>query len=177
MPAPAADPRYPIGKFDRPASVSAADRIELIATIDALPGTMRSAVASLDDAQLDTPYRDGGWTVRQVVHHVPDSHLNAYCRFKLALTEDVPAIKTYEESRWAELPDSRAPIDISLSLLDALHRRWVVLLGGIVERDWSKAFRHPDWGDIRLDTTLALYAWHGRHHVAHVTELRAHRGW
>lgn len=171
------DPRYPVGKFDRPATVSPADRVGMIAEIDRLPAALRSATAGLSDSQLDTPYREGGWTLRQVVHHAPDSHLNAYCRFKLALTEEEPTIKTYDEARWAELSDSRAPIDMSLTLLESLHQRWIILLRAIPDADWSKSFKHPEWGNIRLDTTLALYAWHGRHHLAHVTELKRQKGW
>lgn len=149
----------------------------MIAEIEQLPDAFRSAVAGLRDAQVDTPYREGGWTVRQLVHHVPDSHINSYCRFKLALTEDEPTIKTYEEAAWAELPDSRAPVDVSLALLESLHQRWVILLRAIPDTAWSKSFKHPEWGNIRLDATLALYAWHGRHHLAHVTTLRRQKGW
>lgn len=177
MTATAPDPRYPVGKFDRPTSVPTAERERMFREFEATPAAMRAAVAGLSDGQLDTPYRDGGWTVRQVVHHVPDSHFNAYCRFKLALTEESPVIKTYEEARWAELPDSRAPIGMSLTLLDALHQRWVLLLRGMAESDWSRTFKHPEWGDIRLDVTLALYEWHCRHHVGHITALRRARGW
>ncbi len=172
------DLRYPIGKFELPAVVADADRPGLIDRIAALPGEIRRAVAELDDAQLDTPYRDGGWTVRQVVHHLPDSHLNAYTRFKLALTEDVPTIKTYEEGRWAELPEARsAPIEVSLALLDALHERWVLMLRVLADGQYARRLRHPEWGLLSLDQMLALYAWHSRHHVAHVTALRARRGW
>lgn len=163
------DPRYPVGKFERPSTVSAAERERFIAEVEACPGQMRSALAGLDERQLETPYRDGGWTVRQVVHHVPDSHMNAYCRFRLALTEDEPAIRTYEESRWAELPDAKTgPVDWSLDLLDALHLRWVALMRSMSDAQWARTFKHPEWGNIRLDVVLALYAWHGRHHVAHV---------
>ncbi len=171
------DPRYPAGKFNRPASVSSAERQPMIAEIEALPGAFRSAVAGLSEMQIDTPYRDGGWTVRQLVHHMPDSHLNAYCRFKLALTEDEPTIKTYEEARWAELADSRAPIEMSLALLESLHQRWAILMHAMPDPDWSKSFKHPEWANIRLDATLALYAWHGRHHLAHVTHLKRRNNW
>ena len=174
----ATDPRYPIGKFEAPKSFSAADRSASIGTIADAPAAMRAAVKGLNDKQLDTPYRDGGWTVRQVVHHVPDSHMNAFIRFKLALTEENPAIKTYEEQLWADLPDVRdTPIEVSLSLLESLHKRWVILLRGMKESDFSRAFKHPQWGLITLDQTLALYAWHSRHHVAHITELRKAKGW
>jgi uncharacterized damage-inducible protein DinB len=172
------DLRYPIGKFELPAAVADADRPGLIDQIAALPGEIRRAVAGLGDSQLDTPYRDGGWTVRQVVHHLPDSHLNAYTRFKLALTEDEPTIKTYEEARWAELPEARsAPIGVSLALLDALHERWVLMLRVLAPGQYARKLRHPEWGPLSLGQMLALYAWHSRHHVAHVTALRARMGW
>jgi uncharacterized damage-inducible protein DinB len=172
------DPRYPVGRFQLDGEITPDSRREWIAQVAEVPARLRAAVEGLGPEQLDTPYREGGWTVRQVVHHVPDSHLNAYVRFKLALTEDAPAIKTYEEARWAELPDTRlTPPEVSLALLDALHRRWVILLEALSEADWRRTFRHPEWGDIPLERTLALYAWHGRHHVAHVTALRERMGW
>ena len=172
------DLRYPIGKFQSPASVTDAERAVLVDQIAALPAELRSAVTTLDDTQLDTPYREGGWTVRQVVHHVPDSHVNAYTRFKLALTEDVPTIKTYEEAQWAELPEARsAPIGVSLALLEALHQRWVLLLRVLAPAQFARAFRHPDLGVMTLDQQIALYAWHGRHHLAHITSLRTRMGW
>jgi uncharacterized damage-inducible protein DinB len=172
------DLRYPIGKFQSPASVTDAERAVLVDQIAALPAELRSAVTTLDDTQLGTPYREGGWTVRQVVHHVPDSHVNAYTRFKLALTEDVPTIKTYEEAQWAELPEARsAPIGVSLALLDALHQRWVLLLRVLAPAQFARAFRHPDLGVMTLDQQIALYAWHGRHHLAHITSPRTRMGW
>lgn len=172
------DPRYPVGRFEVEGEITAERRAEWLRQVEEAPARLRAAVQGLSDAQLDTPYREGGWTVRQVVHHVPDSHMNAYIRFKLALTEDVPAIKTYEEARWAELPDSRdTPPEVSLALLDAVQRRWVVLLRALGEAEWVRTFRHPEWGEISLEKTLALYAWHGRHHVAHVTRLRDRMGW
>jgi uncharacterized damage-inducible protein DinB len=172
------DLRYPIGKFQSPASVTDAERAVLVDQIAALPAELRSAVTTLDDTQLGTPYREGGWTVRQVVHHVPDSHVNAYTRFKLALTEDVPTIKTYEEAQWAELPEARsAPIGVSLALLDALHQRWVLSLRVLAPAQFARAFRHPDLGVMTLDQQIALYAWHGRHHLAHITSLRTRMGW
>jgi hypothetical protein len=136
-------------------------------------------VAGLADTQLDTPYRTGGWTVRQVLHHVPDSHINAYTRFKLALTEADPPIKPYQEARWAELSDGRtAPVALSLDLLEALHRRWVLVLDGLAADDWSRSYLHPNQGRrITLDEGLALYAWHGEHHAAHITSLRRRMGW
>jgi len=172
------DLRYPIGKFQPPASVTDAERAVLVDQIAALPAELRSAVSTLDDTQLDTPYREGGWTVRQVVHHVPDSHVNAYTRFKLALTEDVPTIKTYEEAQWAELPEARsAPIGVSLALLEALHQRWVLLLRVLAPAQFARTFRHPELGIMTLDQQIALYAWHGRHHLAHITSLRTRMGW
>ena len=173
------DLRYPIGPFTYDGMMTDARRAQCVARIAAAPARLRAAVAGLDDAQLDTPYRPGGWTVRQVVHHVPDSHLNAYTRIRLALTEDTPTIKPYEEGRWAELPDARTlPVDISLALLEALHARWVPLLRGLGAVDAARRFRHPEHGRLMpIDELLALYAWHGDHHVAHVTSLRERMGW
>src|SRR5438552_4672075 len=167
------DPRYPIGKFERRDSLTAEERRSMIEQIAAAPVRMRDAVTGLTPAQLDTPYREGGWTLRQVVHHVPDSHLNAYCRFKLALTEETPTIRPYDEARWAELGDSRdTPIETSLQLLDSLHDRWVRLLRSMPESDFTRKLKHPESGEMSLDTLLALYGWHGRHHVGHITALR-----
>ena len=172
------DPRFPIGKFQYDGPPSEAQKNALLEQIAAAPANLRAAIKGLSDTQLDTPYRDGGWTVRQVVHHVPDSHLNSYVRFKLALTEDEPTIKTYEEGRWAELPDSKTtPVEVSLTLLDSLHDRWVRLLRSLSGNDWKRTFRHPELGPMTLEKTLALYAWHGRHHVAHITELRKQKSW
>jgi uncharacterized damage-inducible protein DinB len=172
------DARYPIGKFHYEGAPSEEQKQGFLKDIAQTPEKLRSAVSGLSDAQLDTPYRPGGWTVRQLVHHVPDSHLNSYVRFKLALTEDDPTIKTYAEDRWAELPDTKAtPIAVSLTLLESLHDRWVRLLRSLSPEDWKKTFRHPELGPMTLEKTLALYAWHGRHHVAHVTELRKQMSW
>jgi uncharacterized damage-inducible protein DinB len=172
------DLRYPVGKFHYDGSPSPQHKQVFLEEIAQTPSKLRSAVAGLADEQLDTPYRPGGWTVRQVVHHVPDSHLNSYVRFKLALTEDEPTIKTYAEDRWAELADNKAtPIEVSLTLLDSLHDRWVRLLRSLTPEEWKRTFRHPELGPMSLEKTLALYAWHGRHHVAHVTELRKRMGW
>lgn len=171
------DLQYPIGKFSVPTDVPAALRSQWIEEVAQAPARLRGAVDGLKDNQLDTPYRPGGWTVRQVVHHVPDSHMNAYVRFKLALTEDTPTIKPYAESLWAELSDSKAPLETSLSLLENLHRRWLLLLRSLREEDWSKTFRHPELGVRRLDQTLGLYSWHGRHHAAHITSLRERMNW
>jgi hypothetical protein len=173
-----ADPRFPIGKWEKKTSLDAATRQRFIDEIAATPAAMRKAVAGLSDAQLDTPYRDGGWTVRQVVHHVPDSHLNSYVRFKLALTEDTPQIKTYDEQKWAETAEvAKTPIEVSLALLDSLHTRWVTLLRSMSAADFARRFKHPELGELNLDTLLSLYEWHGRHHVAHITALRQRKGW
>jgi DinB superfamily len=172
------DLRYPIGPFQYDGSLTHEQRQHLIDQIEAAPGELRAAVEGLSPAQLDTPYRPGGWTVRQVVHHLPDSHLNSYMRFRLALTEDEPTIKPYFEDRWAELDDARhAPVDISLALLDALHRRWILLLRSLGERDFARTFSHPELGVVSLEKNVSLYAWHGRHHVAHITSLRERMGW
>jgi len=172
------DLRYPIGRFRPVTSLTPAERVTCIEQIAAAPEGLRRAVQGLDDRQLDTPYRPGGWTVRQVVHHVPDSHLNAYTRFKLACTEESPAIKTYDEARWAELAEARtAPIDVSLDLLTLLHRRWVLFLRTLGLADFARTVRHPEWGAPTVDFLLAQYAWHGRHHTAHITSLRDRMGW
>jgi hypothetical protein len=172
------DLAYPIGKFVWEGPSGAADRARRIDAIAAAPAALRAAVAGLTEEQLDTPYRPGGWTVGQVVHHVPDSHVNAYVRFKLALTEDTPTIKPYDEAAWARLGDVKAvPVATSLALLEALHARWVALLRSFGEADWARTFRHPELGVVPLEKNLALYAWHGRHHVAHVTSLRERMGW
>jgi uncharacterized damage-inducible protein DinB len=172
------DPRFPIGKFNGQAPANDAEREQFIRDIEETPAKLRAAVKGLSEEELNTPYREGGWTVRQVIHHVPDSHLNSYIRFKLALTEDEPTIKPYQEDRWAELADSRVtPIETSLSLLDSLHQRWILLLRSFTAADWKKTFRHPEAGVLSLDKTVALYAWHGKHHVAHIRALRTSKGW
>jgi hypothetical protein len=173
------DLRYPIGKFLRPdGSLTGDERRAFVTQIDEAPAKMRAAVAGLNDQQLDTPYRPGGWTVRQAVHHVADSHMNAFTRFKLALTEDVPTIKPYFEARWAELADAKGPIAPALDLLEALHKRWVVLLQSLGPTDWQREFLHPEHNKkMSLDQTLALYGWHSRHHVAHITSLRERNSW
>jgi hypothetical protein len=172
------DPRFPIGKYTYSAPLTDSQRAACIADIRQAPAALRAAVAGLNNVQLDTPYREGGWTVRQVAHHVPDSHLNAYVRYKLALTEDNPPIKAYDEARWAELADTRTtPVEVSLTLLDSLHTRWVELLQSLRPEDWSRQFLHPELGAVPLDKSLVIYAWHGKHHVAHITELRKRKGW
>jgi len=172
------DLRYPIGRFDIGGVTEPGQLAQWIADISVAPAKLRAATRGLSPEQLDTPYREGGWTVRQLVHHVPDSHMNAYVRFRLALTETEPTIKPYEESRWAELPDARtAPLDVSLSLLDSLHERWTLLLRSLSADEWRRTFRHPELGLVSLDRNAGLYSWHGRHHVAHVLSLRKRMGW
>lgn len=172
------DPRYPIGQPTPRAELTSSEREACIDRIAALPDRLRAALSGLQDAQLDTPYREGGWTLRQVAHHVPDSHLNAYVRTKLALTETAPVIKPYDEGAWATLPDSSGPIEVSLRLLDALHARWVSLMRGLPAEAWSRSFVHPESRrSYTLDEVLQLYAWHGEHHLAHVETLRTARGW
>ena len=167
--------RYPVGPMERPRPpLDRAARGAYIQTIEQLPSRVRSLVSGLSDRELDTPYRPGGWTIRQLVHHLPDSHLNSYVRMKLAVTEDTPAVKTYDEGRWAELPEAKSgPVDMSLDLLDALHRRWVAFLRALPERDFAKAFTHPEWGRVSLDEAIGMYAWHCRHHTAHIELARA----
>jgi len=172
------DLSYPIGPCEYSVTVSAEDRARHIADIAALPKNLTEAVRLLDDRQLDTPYRPGGWTVRQVVHHYVDSHMNAYVRFRLALTEDHPTIKPYDEKKWAELIDARtSPIQVSLGILEGLHGRWVSLLTSLSDADFARKLNHPESGVLRLDTYLVTYGWHCRHHVAHITSLRRRMGW
>src|SRR6202453_3212036 len=172
------DLRYPIGKFHFEGPTSEEQKQNYIRDIEQAPAILRAAVQGLSDTQLDTPYRPGGWTVRQVIHHVPDSHMNAYIRFKLALTEHEPTIKPYEEAAWAELSDTRdTPIEVSLALLENLHARWVILLRSMSEADFAKQFRHPALGVVPLEKNVALYAWHCRHHLAHITALRERQNW
>jgi len=172
------DPRYPVGKFSYAGPLTPEQKKLFLDDIEKTPARLRAAVAGLSHQQIDTPYRDGGWTVRQVAHHVPDSHMNSYIRFKLALTEEEPTIRPYMEDRWAELPEAKsAPIEVSLALLDSLHQRWMLMLRNLTDADWKRTFRHPELGPMTLEKTLALYSWHGRHHVAHVTKLREKMGW
>jgi len=171
------DLRYPVGDFIMPAPVTPAMRAEAIAAIAAMPAKMRDAVRGLSDSQLDTPYRPGGWTVRQVVHHVGDSHINAFVRLKLALTEDNPTVKPYDEKAFAQLPDQRLPVDVSLSLLDALNARWVAVLNTLSPQQFARPLYHPEIGAITIDYQVQTYGWHSRHHVAHITSLRAREGW
>ena len=169
---------FPIGKFTYGGPAADEQRKAFIEEIAETPARLRAAINGLSEKQLDTPYRPEGWTVRQVVHHVPDSHLNSYVRFKLALTEDNPTIKPYAEDRWAQLGDTQStPVEVSLQLLESLHDRWVRLLRSLTPDQWKRTFRHPDVGEMTLDKTLALYVWHGKHHVAHITELRKRMSW
>lgn len=172
------DPRYPIGRFSPDSGSTPETRARHIGEIAGLPLRFRQAAAGLSAEQLDTPYREGGWTVRQVVHHVPDSHLNAYIRTKWALTEQIPTIKAYDEAAWALLKDSAlTPVEVSLTLLDAVHSRWVTLLRSLEARDFTRRFNHPESGEHDIDWLLQLYDWHGNHHLAHITTLRQRMKW
>ena len=171
------DLSYPIGKF-QPLEVTEELRSQFINTIEELPGELREAVAGLSEVQLETQYRPDGWTVRQVVHHVADSHANSLIRFKLGITEDVPTIKPYMEDRWAELADSKyAPIELSLSLIDGLHARWALVLKAMSTEDFDRNLFHPEHGEVSLNYMLSLYDWHCRHHLAHITELKKRNNW
>lgn len=172
------DIRYPVGKFQPESDLSDISRQNLIRQIAEAPAKLREAVKGLTEEQLDTPYRPGGWTVRQVVHHLPDSHMNAYIRFKLGMTEPSPPVKPYKEALWAELVDAKTlPIEPSLTLLDSLHERWTIFLRSMATADFARTINHPESGIIPLDRILQLYAWHGRHHVAHITSLRERMNW
>lgn len=175
---PSSDPRYPVGRFHKPQTIDSVAIETGLKTLEELPRQLRNAVADLNDAQLATPYREGGWTVRQTVHHVADSHMNAYIRMKLALTEDAPVIRTYEEALWAELSDGKsAPVEWSLQLLESLHSRWVMMLRSLDDKQWQRTFVHPEHGAVSLQTGLLMYDWHSRHHLAHITSLRQAKGW
>jgi len=172
------DLKYPIGKFQGQDNLTEEQRRTMIDQIAETPVKLRAAVAGFSEAQFDTPYREGGWTVKQVIHHLADSHLNAFARFKLALTEDRPAVKTYEQQLWAELADARtAPVEPSLAMLEGLHQRWVILLRQMSAADFARQFQHPEHGLMKLERVLAMYAWHGRHHVAHITSLGERMHW
>jgi hypothetical protein len=171
------DLRFPVGPYSPPTTITTEQCATWIEEIAAAPAALRAAVVNLTDAQLDTPYREGGWTARQVVHHLPDSHIHAWVRMKSALTEECPPVRAYDEVKYAELPDYLAPVETSLALLDALHARWVVLLRSLTGADLARVYFHSADGPVRLEQQLALYAWHGRHHVAHITEFRKRKGW
>jgi uncharacterized damage-inducible protein DinB len=180
VPIPVADHeerRYPIGQFHAPGLSTAPLRAAQIDNLRQFPERLLKAVRGLNEAQLDTPYREDGWTLRQVVHHLADSHANSYIRFKLALTEDWPTIKPYDEAAWARLPDQTLPIDVSLNLIAALHVHWVALLEALSEENFERGFNHPEIGRQTLASSLALHDWHARHHTAHITTLRQRRGW
>ncbi len=171
------DLRYPIGEFNKNVVITPALRAEYIKTILALHDNLAEAVSGLNERQLDTPYRPDGWTIRQTIHHVADSHLNSFIRFKLALTENAPTIRPYFEDRWAELADSKMPIDVSMKIIQGIHLRWATLLMAMTEEDFKRELIHPESGVWTLEKTLALYDWHGRHHTAHITNLRARNNW
>lgn len=171
------DPRYPVGRFQRPEQVTPHERMAAIAELAALPAKLREALEGLDRVQLETPYREGGWTVRQVVHHIADSHMNAFVRVRLALTEDWPTITPYNEKAWAMLHDSAAPVAWSVTLVENLHARWVMLLESLADEDWARGVKHPENGPMTVELATLLYAWHSRHHVAHITRLREAEGW
>jgi uncharacterized damage-inducible protein DinB len=171
------DPRYPIGKFSRPAVISLDDRISAIGALADLPSELRNAVHGLSYDDLNTAYREGGWNVRQLVHHLADSHMNAFIRVRLALTEEVPTIKAYDEVAWAKLHDATAPIEWSLELIEALHARWVMMLQSLTEEQWQRTFVHPENGPQTVEVSTLVYAWHSRHHVAHINHLRVAEGW
>jgi len=171
------DMRFPVGRFVRPEKVSLDERIYAIAELAELPSQLRNAVDDLDDEQLDTPYRDGGWTVRQLVHHIADSHMMAVTRLRLALTGDWPTITPYDEKAWAMLHDYAGPVEWSLELIESLHARWVMLLQSLLGDQWQCGFKHPEMGPMTVETSTLIYAWHSRHHVAHITHLRTREGW
>jgi uncharacterized damage-inducible protein DinB len=171
------DPCYPIGKFERPERITSEERLNAIAMLAELPEQLRNAVDGLGSAQLNTPYREGGWTVRQLVHHIADSHMNAFVRIRLALTEEWPTIKPYDQEAWARLHDSAAPVEWSLELVESLHARWVMLLQSLTEEQWQRGYRHPQSGEATVELATLMYAWHSRHHIAHITHLRVSQEW
>ena len=171
------DPKYPVGKFKRPEKITPQKRMAAIAAIAELPAKLAEALEGLDRDQLDTPYREGGWTVRQLVHHIADSHMNAFVRVRLALTEDWPTITPYDEKAWAMLPDSAAPVGWSVALLQSLHARWVMMLESLSAEQWARGVNHPENGPMSVELSTLLYGWHCRHHVAHITRLREKEGW
>lgn len=172
-----ADLSYPIGRFERPEEITPEERRNAIASLAEMPEELRNAVEGLNSGQLNTPYREGGWTVRQLVHHIADSHMNAFVRVRLALTEDWPTIKPYDEGAWAMLHDSAAPVEWSLELVESLHARWVMMLQSLTEEQWRQGYRHPESGEVTVELATLMYAWHSRHHVAHITHLRAMEDW
>ncbi|MHB1021741.1 MAG: YfiT family bacillithiol transferase [Acidobacteriaceae bacterium] len=175
---PETDLRYPVGKFQMPATIALEDREQWLETLADLPENLRNAVLGWNEHRLDTNYREGGWTVRQLLHHIADSHMNAYVRIRLALTEDWPTIKPYDEGKWAQLHDAKvAPVEWSLELIESLHARWVMLFESLQAEDWKRGYKHPESGAMTVEQVLALYAWHSRHHTAHITHLQQRMGW
>lgn len=172
-----ADPRYPIGRFAQPETITTEDRRYAVLTLAELPEQLREAVRSLDSEQQNTPYREGGWTVRQVVHHLADSHTIAFYRIRRALTEDWPEVHGYNEKAFAMLADIPAPIEWSLEIIESVHARWVMVLQAMTDEQWARGFRHTERGSMTLEYVMQLYAWHSRHHVAHITHMRARQGW
>jgi uncharacterized damage-inducible protein DinB len=171
------DPRYPVGRFKRPETITPHQRMAAIAELAELPAKLAEALEGLNRDQLNTPYREGGWTVRQLVHHIADSHMNAFVRVRLALTEDWPTITAYNEKAWAMLPDSTAPVGWSAALLEHLHARWVMMLESLTEEQWARGVKHPENGPVTVEAATLIYGWHCRHHVAHITRLREKEGW
>lgn len=171
------DLRYPIGKFERSSEITPEMRVEFIQTIKDLPAKIKEAVEGLSEEQLETPYRPDGWTVRQTIHHVADSHLNSFCRFKLALTEDVPTIRPYDEASWAELADSKMPLEDSFKIIEGIHSRWTNLLNSMTDAEFARKLIHPDSGEWTIEEFLGLYEWHSKHHTAHITRLRERNKW
>jgi hypothetical protein len=171
------DPRYPVGRFERPEKVTPHKRMAAIATLAEMPAKLSEALDGLDRDQLDTPYREDGWSVRQLVHHIGDSHMNAFIRVRLALTADSPTIVAYDEKAWAMLHDSAAPVGWSVALLQNLHARWVMLLESLTDGQWQRCYKHPEHGESTVEAVTLMYAWHSRHHVAHITRLREREGW
>jgi hypothetical protein len=171
------DLRYPIGKYRPPSNITPEDRRFAIVTLAEMPESLREALRNLNQEQINTPYREGGWTVRQVVHHVADSHMTAFHRVRRALTEDMPMVPGYDEQAFAALPDVVAPTEWSLELIESLHARWVMLMQALTEEEWNRAYRHAERGATTVEATAMLYAWHSLHHVAHITQLRKRQGW
>ena len=171
------DLRYPVGRFTPPATITPDERTGAIATLAELPEQLRNTVDGLSSAELSTPYREGGWTVRQVVHHIADSHMNALIRVKLSLTEEWPTVKPYDEAAWAKLHDMSAPVEWSLELIESMHARWVMLLQSLNEEQWQRGYKHPESGPTTVEVATLMYAWHSRHHVAHITHLRSRENW
>ncbi len=171
------DIRFPVGQFSSDFEMTKDLRTAFIKTIDDLPSAIRTAIDGLNDEQLDTRYRSEGWTIRQVVHHIADSHMNSYCRFRLAMTEEFPTIKGYHEDLWAELPDNKLPVEPSMKIIEGVHTRWAAMLNAMSDEDFARKLNHSESGEWALDKMLGLYDWHSKHHTAHITSLRERKGW